>query len=183
MEVIENPFGAPVESNKRKLKKFLLAVTKEMGLYAPYNTDNLIRGYNYCKGEMGDEFNEYLDRVRKYIRKQEPSKEKGHVAINYLTDVFEKFPQIKSQLQREGKWHSEYPDGWEIDEYGLPCHPDYRLISQSPTGSTYVHRDVSNNLPPLNVVYNKDSKTFVSIENIETGEILWNGKSTGRSRK
>ena len=183
MDIVENPFGAPVESNKIKLRKFLLAVTKEMGLYAPYKVDDLIRGYNYCKEQLGDEFQEYLDTVRKHIRRQEASKEKGHVAVNYLTDVFTKFAQIKAQLMREGKWHSEYPDGWSVDEYGLPCHPDYRFISQSPFGYTFVHKDVSNKLPPLNVVYNKDSKVFKSIENLETGEIIWTGKSIGQSKK
>lgn len=179
MEIVENPFGAPVKSNKQKLRKFLLALTRDMGLYAPYNTDNLIRSYNYCKEELGDEFDNYLEKCRKYIRKQEANKEKGHVAINYLTDVFTKFAQIKAQLVREGKWQNNYPDGWSIDEYGLPCHPDYRFISQSPFGYTFVHKDVENDLPPLNVVYNKDKKTFKSIENLKTGEMLWIGKSTG----
>lgn len=183
MDIVENPFGAPAQSNKQKLRKFLLVVTKEMGLYAPYNTDNLIRGYNYCKEELGDEFDNYLEKCRKYIRHQEADKDKGHVAINYLTDVFTKFAQIKAQLKREGKWHNEYPDGWSVDEYGLPCHPDYRFISQSPFGYTFVHKNVDDNLPPLNVVYNKDSKAFKSIENLETGEILWSGESTGQSKK
>ena len=177
MEVIENPFGAPVQSKKQRLKKFLLAVTREMGLYNPYKTDDLIRAYNYCKDEMGEEFEKYFSTVRKHIRLQEASKDNGRVAINYLTDVFTKFAQIKAQLKREGKWEA-CPDDWEIDEFGLPCHPEYRLISQNPDGYTYVHKDVSNNLPPLNVVYNKDSKQIRRIENLATGEILWSGENS-----
>lgn len=183
MAVVRNPFGAPVESDKRKLKKFLFAVTKEMGLYNPYNTDTLVKTYNYCREEMGDEFNYYLDTVRKYIRLQEPSKEDGKVAINYLTDVFTKFAQIKAQLMREGKWHSNMPDGWGIDEFGLPCHADYRLIGQCGAEYTYVHCDVENQLPPLKVIYNSNSKTITRIENLKTREVIWSGKSTGQSRK
>lgn len=183
MEIVENPFGAPVQSNKQKLKKFLLSVTREMGLYVPYNTDHLIRSYNYCKNEMGEDFDYYFSRVRKNIRRQEPSKEQGHVAINYLTDVFTKFAQIKTQLEREGKWHNDYPDGWSVDDHGMPCHPDYRFISESPFGLTYVHIDVSDDLPPLNVVYNRESKVFKSIENLLTGEIVWTGKNKTSSEK
>lgn len=182
MTVVENPFGAPVKSNKQRLKKFLLVVSREMGLFVPYNTDNLVRAYNYCKDEMGDDFEHYLEMARKYVRKQEPQKEGGKVAINYLTDVFTKFPQIVRQLKAEGHWvKGNLPDGWGVDDYGLPCHPDYRLISQSALGYTFVHKDVENNLPPLIVVYNKDSREFKRIENLQTGEIVWSGESTGQS--
>lgn len=183
MEVTENPFGAPVQSSKQKLKKFLFALSGEMGLYNPYNTDTLVKSYNYCRDELGEDFEHYLETVRKHIKRQEPSKEESKVAINYLTDVFTKFPQIIAQLKREGKWGGDAPDGWSVDEFGLPCHPDYRFISKSPYGYTYVHKDASNNLPPLNVVYNKDSKVFKSIENLETGEVLWTGKSTTQNKR
>lgn len=176
MEVIENPFGAPVKSKKQQLKKFLFVLTKEMGLYNPYNTDTLVKAYNYCKDELGGEFDKYLSSVRKHIRKQDADKEKGRVAINYLTDVFTKFAQIITQLKREGHWDGDYPDGWSIDNFGLPCHPDYRFISQSANGYTYVHVDVNNDLPPLNVVYNKDSKRIKRIENLATREVIWNGE-------
>ena len=181
--IVENPFGTPIKSNKQKLKKFLFALSNDLGLYVPYNSDTMVKSYNYCKEQLGDEFEDYLSMVKQHVRKQEADKDKAHVAINYLTDVFTKFAQIIAQLKREGKWHSEFPDGWSIDEYGLPCHPDYRFISQSPLGYTFVHKDVENNLPPLNVVYNKDKKVFSSIENLETGEIIWSGESSGQSEK
>lgn len=182
MEVVENPFGQPVQSKKQKTKKFLLAVTRDMGLYNPYKTDDLVRAYNYCKDELGDEFEEYFSTVRKHIRLQEADKEKGRVAINYLTDVFTKFAQIKAQLKREGKW-GDVPDGWYIDEFDLPSHADYRFISQYGAEYTFVHKDVENPLPPLKVVYNKDKKQFRRIENLTTGEILWSGENTEQSNK
>lgn len=182
MEVIENPFGKPVQSNKQKLKKFLLAVTREMGLYNPYKTDDLVRAYHYCKDEMGDEFEKYFSTVRKHIRLQEADKEKGRVAINYLTDVFTKFAQIRTQLKREGKWNDS-PDGWYVDEFGLPSHADYRFISQVGAEYTFVHKDVENSLPPLKVVYNKDSKQIRRIENLTTGEIIWTGESITQNSK
>lgn len=172
-KVIENPFGEPEVSKKTKLKKFLFAVSNEMGLYAPYNSDTMIKAYNYCKEQLGDEFEYYFKIVREHISRQEPSKEDGKVAINFLTDVFTKFPQIINQLTRAGLWHSGCPDGWSVDKYGLPCHPDYRLISQSSLGYTFVHKDVSNSLPPLLVVYNKDKKAFKRIENLKTRDIIW----------
>lgn len=172
-EVVQNPFGEAPKSKKSGLKKFLFAVSKEMGLYAPYNSDTLIKTYNYCKEQLGDDFEYYLETVKANITRQEPSKEEGKVAINFLTDVFTKFPQIIQQLEREGKWHSGMPAGWSVDKYGLPCHPDYRLISQSSLGYTFVHKDVSNSLPPLLVVYNKDKKAFKRIENLKTRDIIW----------
>lgn len=183
MQVTENPFGKPIQSNKQKLKKFLFVVTKEMELYTPYNTDNLIKAYNYCKDELGDEFEYYLDTVRKHIRRQEPSREEGKVAINYLTDVFTKFAQIIGQLKRAGVWHSGVPEGWGVDSFGLPCHPSYRFISNIGAEYTFVHNDVNDDLPPLKVVYNKDRKQFRCIENLTTREVIWSGKNTGQSKK
>lgn len=184
MAIVENPFGAPVVSQKQKLKKFLFVITKEMGLYTPYNTDQLVKAYNYCREQLGDEFEQYLKAVRKNIRRQEPSKEGGKVAINYLTDVFTKFPQIIRQLKAEGHWgESAFPDGWALDQYGLPHHPDYRLISTGALGYTYVHNDANNDLPPLLVVYDKNKKVLSKIENLKTGEVLWSGKKPGENKK
>lgn len=183
MTVVSNPFGQPIQSNKQKLKKFLFAVTREMGLYDPYNSDHLVKAYNYCKEQLGDDFEPYLKAVRTHIRRQEPSREGGKVAINYLSDVFTKFPQIINQLKREGKWVNVGPDGWTIDEYGLPNHPDYRLISDGALGMTFVHRNVEDSLPPLMVVYNKDKKVISKVENLVTGEVLWSGKNINANKK
>lgn len=184
-EIIENPFGAPVESNKRKLKKFLFALSGELGLYNPYKSDDMVRSYNYCKEELGTDFDKYLETVRRYIGRQEASREEGHVAINVLTDIFTKFPQIIAQLKREGHW-SDYPmpSGWSVDpQLELPVHSGYRHISMDAKGGiTYVHKDVEDSLPPLYVVYNKKKKAIISITNLLTGELEWKASASNKPK-
>ena len=172
-EVVQNPFGEAPKSKKSGLKKFLFAVSKEMGLYAPYNSDTLIKTYNYCKEQLGDDFEYYLETVKANITRQEPSKEEGKVAINFLTDVFTKSPQIIQQLEREGKWHSGMPVGWSIDNFGVPKNNKDRFVSQSALGYTFIGQNPEENLPPIIVVYNKEKKSFKRIENLQTGEVIW----------
>lgn len=181
MAVVMNPFGEPKGVNgNSQLKKFLFAVSKEMGLYPCYNSDNMVKSYKYCREALGDEFNNYFDLVRKNLTRQEAEYQKGRVAINYITDVFTKFPQIIQQLKKEGKWSDgNRPDGWSVDEYGNPCHKMYRLVSQGVLGYTFSSKDETSKLPPLIVVYNKESKEFKRVENLETGEVLW---ETGKEK-
>lgn len=177
-EIVQDPFGTPIKSKKSGLKKFLFALSKDMNLYSPYNSDTLVKSYNYCKEQLGEDFDYYLETVKKYITKQKPEKEKGHVAINFLTDVFTKFPQIIQQLEREGKWHSGMPSGWSVDDFGIPKNTKYRFVSQSALGYTFVGQDPKENLPPIIVVYNKEQKSFKRIENLQTGEVLWKEKKS-----